>query len=1121
MVKGALYSPIEAVGGLRDALQEFTETVDMIAKPVGMMIGNELRGLAGKKKLTYEDFAAAAEKNTINLPEIMSSNTVTGNIVRKGVQFLVGYAAGGAIMGNLGAGMPIAQAAAKGAVADLAFFDKAEGNLLDVAREAGFLPQALEFLASDPNDSDAEGKLKNALTGVFVGVGIDVIGGAIGKAFKTFRAARAAKKALNTDLHETITKNVIKLINSDTDEAMITSIDDLTNKVYGKVSDAATAGAQYNIDVPEGLKSKLADVAKRAETGVPDDILAKSLTKDVLTSPGTGRLVLDDMVINLDRITGPHELKAAIAEHVKAGFGQAQRGVRVRTWSTVEEAAMKLNPFDVIERQRIGQPLSDIEVLTLRKWRAAFMGKTQELGNEIIANAAKGVEDPALAIRFHKARTLFLTLHEGVQGAAAEAGRALNIFRKLVGDVIKDNGAGEAVDSAKNAKIMASVLDNLGGNESALDAARLLQASFSLEGEEGVDRMLKASSDVFSRPSVYARTRDGLIEAFYNNILSGPKTHIRNIIGNTSAIVLDLTEKKLAGRLAKIMGDDAAARDLGEVMDSIIGMKNSFMDAASYAGKALLTGEEHFGEGKLIDMFKGPQRALSAENFGMGPNNPIGWLITGWGKLGQASGRALMAEDQFFSAMVYGGELKRRAGALIRQELESGTLQAGGVAARLSDLMTNPTKEMMEGAMKQAKYLTFRTPPGKFMQDLNKLRKDFPALRFVVPFMQVVGNIFKFTGERTPAAVLMPSVRASFKAGGADAYTATARMLTGTFLLGLGMDMTLSGQMTGPGPKGDAERKRLLDMGIKPFSVKIGDKMMYINRTDPGASFLTLGASIAEVMMNAGDEVDFEDIGEMITRAGFAVSQVAMDKSMLSSVSGLVAAIEDPKRYSEKFMQRFIGSLLVPNIVADIGQAIDPNMRYATDFIETIRGRIPRLRESLPLVRDHHGRPISYRSSMGAAYDLMSPLYISDYKPEMIDLAMMDDGQTLPSMPTTVVQGEASVSLRNKPAEMSRFHELIGQTKPSRIAVPTNYVVNPRDIKVIDGDTFEITTPAGPERIRLAETNTAEIGKDKDVAELQRLALSTWRSTSARLPCKRLAWTNTVAWSPTCRSTET
>lgn len=1080
--KGVLYSPMEVLGGVRDAGQEFIDFASSIESGAVDLSGlkfkpsNQFWAMAKMAMDLAQDpknFEGAAKNFADNLmaeptqlPDVPESGTVTGQGIRKISQFLTGMAAGSkglSMMGlskeGLKATPAILRTMLTGAISDFAFMDENEGNLMNLAKEFGVEAPVVDFLASNPDDPAVVNRLRNALVGSGFGVLTDGMVGAL----RMFGKARQAKTALQTQMQNTAKQNVI------------------ASAMEAKPGEMVPMVETQDM-IAQRLAGKIDDAMRRTNPGVPDEVLARSLTDEVMSSPGSGKMLVgpSKFVVNLDRINTPEDFRKMVGEFTTAFAGDINkaRGGPTRTWAEVRGAAGDEDPWEILANQRTGKPLSDVETTALRELHYGMLNRVKYLRDAVIKD---GGHNPLLAGEFRQSVALFEMVNEHVRGAAAEAGRALGVWRMISG-----------LNGASTAKAVQKALDEAGGNATSLDLALMLRDAEMIGGSPGVVKMAEKGA--------WAKTRDALTEWFYFSILSGPKTHIRNILGSASAIAMDMSSDIISKRLAKLVGDDKTAELIGDTASVIHGMKTSFWDALFSAGRAIRHGEG-VGEGadKLGDVYRGRTSAISGEAFGLSPNNPLSYILWPVGKLAQGSGRLLSAEDRFFSTLISGGEIARRASLKAREEIAQGlTMGMDNSAARIKALIANPTKDMLAGAAEKAKYLTFRSPPGKFMALSNRLRHEYPTLRFVVPFMNTVGNLMKFGVEYSPLAPSMKKFRDAIKQGGPEAYAAKSKALMGTFLVGLGMDLAFAGQLTGPGPKNSAERKRLTDMGVKPFSLKVGDQMMYLNHVDPGTTPLMLGATIAEAMMNDnGNLITWQDWEEMISRAGFASAQVALDKTALSGISQLVTAMDDPTRYAQDYIKRFAGSLVVPNFIAHAAQALDPQQRYATTLMEQIQSRIPWYREGLSVVRDNHGRPVNYASDMGAMYDFLSPLYMSQFKPEPIDVEMMKHGIGISRLPKDIEatlgdKGSVRVDLSDYPAELSRYHELIGQTRPSQFAHPPTYPVD--RVEVIDGDSFWAVTPDGQrKKYRLAAVNAHELKSkkegDKAKAELQRATL--------------------------------
>lgn len=134
------------------------------------------------------------------------SETVVGGFVEGTANFLSGFAAPYLALGKLGKvgrvvdltfgkekalwsagrkgaalGVDAARGAAAGAVADFIVFSKQDGNLSDLINEyaPSLANPVSEYLASDAEDSELEGRLKNTLDGVVFGSVVDLVMGAV------------------------------------------------------------------------------------------------------------------------------------------------------------------------------------------------------------------------------------------------------------------------------------------------------------------------------------------------------------------------------------------------------------------------------------------------------------------------------------------------------------------------------------------------------------------------------------------------------------------------------------------------------------------------------------------------------------------------------------------------------------------------------------------------------------------------------------------------------------------------------------------------------------------------------------------------------------------------------
>ena len=166
--------PTQVAGGFVDAINETGNAIEDLVKYVG---GDDYKAFQISDFETYEE------------PE-----TVTGSLIRGITQFTTGFIGAGKITKPIKvirkAG-GFTKASLHGAMADAVIFDPQEGRLADLIESNPSLQNPVTtYLKSDPNDSRAEGRFKNAIEGFGLGFAIEGL----------FRTVKILKKRKNMDI---------------------------------------------------------------------------------------------------------------------------------------------------------------------------------------------------------------------------------------------------------------------------------------------------------------------------------------------------------------------------------------------------------------------------------------------------------------------------------------------------------------------------------------------------------------------------------------------------------------------------------------------------------------------------------------------------------------------------------------------------------------------------------------------------------------------------------------------------------------------------------------------------------------------------------------------------------
>lgn len=342
--------------------------------------------------------------------------------------------------------------------------------------------------------------------------------------------------------------------------------------------------------------------------------------------------------------------------------------------------------------------------------------------------------------------------------------------------------------------------------------------------------------------------------------------------------------------------------------------------------------------------------------------------------------RMLSAADELYKAMARRMEL---SGLAVRQAAAEGLKGEEG-RKRIAELLANPTDEMLEKAFDYGRYITFQRPLSGAMQGLSRFTQQMPGMKFILPFVRTPTNLLKFSLERSPAAPLIDTWRADFKAGGARRDLAVARALVGTGVGALIMEMAAKGDITGNGPADEKAKQLMMADGWQLYSIRVGNKYYSYSRLDPFATTLGVAAGMADLQDHM-TERQKDEVALLLTAS---IMQNLSSKTWLSGIGDMVQAVDDPARYADNWWQRFAGSAVVPAGVAQIARSVDPTLREADSTLDAIRARVPGISNTLEPKRDVWGQPITREGGVGP--DLLSPAYVSRAKDDAVTKVLLD-----------------------------------------------------------------------------------------------------------------------------------
>lgn len=702
--------------------------------------------------------------------------------------------------------------------------------------------------------------------------------------------------------------------------------------------------------------------------------------------------------INLQKIGTSDDVKSVI-DRVSNVYRPQIQEARRGTITNEQAAALadEINmPVDKLLARQTGDAFNAENIIAARQVLATSAENLHSLAQTASRADASDIDK----IAFRKALSTHAAIQLQVSGLTAEAGRALNAFKITV----------EGKDAI--AKQIKELMDSSGGPEVT---DQMVNDIANMSDIKSINSYAKKTNN--------ASVLDMLLEARYAAMLSSPKTHVVNMLGNTLFTTWQIPERFLSTAIGKLTpGKDVV--ELGEAEEFAFGMMQGLKESMVMAGKVLRTGESISPITDKAEFHR--QRAISADNVFDLPGlrqasetfpkvtSSIGKGIDFFGEyvVGMPT-RMLMTSDAFFKGV--SGRMQLNAEAYRAARAEG--LKDAELATRIQEIKENPPEDILLRSADFADYATFTNKlEGSLGKMINATLQKNPYLKLVVPFVRTPLNIFYASMERSPFAPMMSSFRADIQAGGTKRDLALAKMSMGTMLQLSVMQLISDGTITGGGPADTKLKQMKRNTGWQPYSLKVGDTYYQYNRLEPLSTLIGMSADFYEVI-GESSEIDEDQTAMIASSLVMATIKNITSKTYLQGLTDIFEVASDPERYGPRYLSSFAGSF-IPAASRAAARYTDPQLRDAKSAIDQMRAKIPGYSDNLPPRRNVWGEPILLTG--GVTAEIISPIYPS----KAVDDPASEEVYRLRlplSMPRREIRG---VDL--KPDEFSRYVELAG-----------------------------------------------------------------------------------------------
>jgi hypothetical protein len=876
---------LSAAQGVVNAVEEQGDFLDEnIISLGGLEFGD------GDGKFTFKDLVPSyvtpkkwkegAYSQKRNLPIFHKPTGTAEQLTEGATRFVTGFVGPSKILKGVGLSGGIVKTGLRGmtagAASDLTVFDPNEGRLSDMLVEfdSPVLNNAVtQYLATDEDDTEMEGRVKNVLEGMIIGGPLEVLFGI--KAFKK------AKKTKDMAEKEKIYKDAGEAIQS-------IKKGKKTKKVKEFIFDGNEA-----IKAKEAVKAlRVGQKEAKKET---ESFIKKILNTRSFKNANQVLKTIDDVSESFDDVTVEYlqndVLRNETAEELAKLLSRDKS--EVLKAMTKDKEFAKQGTVRMLASKQVIQELA----LTLKEVSEKYL---DEFGD----NVKNWTKEAQLEVGQLGGvlRDSVVALKDQIRGAArmTQAGRI---------KVARSEGRVLDVDE------MSNIIKKFEGN-----AAAIAKNIKNKKPEEVINAVAKTR---------YQRTVEVFNSLYINSLLSGVFTQALNIkSGMYEAFIRPL--EIVGGGLAR-----ADLRSIRLGFAQYRGMMLSFGDTMKAVGLALRQGDAILDplqrtQDNLQVVGGKAVRPISGSNLGF--EGAAGTIADYIGIVLELPSRLLMTGDELLKQMNYRGRLYTNA---LDNTMERGLsiyskegkdnikkiFDEGFDKNGHANIKDNPINQ---DALQYARVSTYtNTLKNGTYLDLGSKIQTFlntaPEFRFLAPFIRTPTNLWRHFGNRVPGLGLFTKQNRDLWNSGDR--RARAEVLGRQFL---GMAAVMYGfslatervedengnsypKITGNGPSDFRIKKQWLQLGWQPYSIAQKNEdgtvtYKQYNRMDP--RFFPLGI-VADIIENVGNLND-QQKEDVFTSSVLTVMKNLTNKTYLRGISDLLEVMSDP---TENKVSRFFGNV--------------------------------------------------------------------------------------------------------------------------------------------------------------------------------------------------------------------
>ncbi len=929
-----------------------------------------------------------------------------------------GLGALGNLRGARAAG-EMARAATVGVVA----FDPHEERLANLIESTPLANPITQWLAADPTDTVAEGRMKAALESI--GMDLAIVGtfAAAGKVWKALRlgdetSARKAVEEAEAEIaaaSRPVEAEPLKgnsrgaegplgdapspaAVPEPEGQPLASPIAD-AEAVPSRTMEAA-AEPTPSVSGPANAADEGADLVPSPMPGAPDTAAAPAFRPSATYTDEDTLAVLNGAQRDADALDEHGGWYQAIQAGHTFGRGEGIPYVKLNQDAAVEDFMARA--VDAVEERlsaiKGGEVLTDAAVSRMVAQRARLfgedpttvMGMLQQSGD----NAGRMVADMEAG---------YLITHRMFQDTNALAQR-IN-----AGDFTEFGSREAAVEELKHRLSLASSI--YGASRSitanAGRALRRMRTDFKLrpedlanlqemDGNQLVQMIVNTNGDPkalarAANPTFWQRTMNAVEYVYVNNLVSGPFTQGINLLSNSAMVGLRPLERMLGGAFKAAAGNPEGRNIVTEAAVQYGYLGGALVDGFRMAAKTWKLNDSvlaPFG----TEYYRPNQAAAEAGPAGFKPwTSSPNVLHNVYRAAFQAIGtptRALGYVDELVKQTVYRSKVQARAYVEATAEGTAAGLKGAEldafVTGRVEDRLAASFDELGRGidprALREANVSTFQQdlPEDARIGRIGQFaQRTLPGMKLVLPFVKTPTNVLRYGWKLTPGLnALQTEYRRALR--GMDGQEAQAQaygqMALGVTFMGAAATLAANGMVTGGGPSDPKLRQELAATGWKPYSFvrthMDGSKSYHgFNRFDPFAMPFGIVADLQDMVAAWGDGEEEMDGATAYVSAGIGALAVSLtqqfrEKAYLQGLAQTLEAIMEPEDRGPNLIGQTAANFIPFSAFLRQTNVGDPYLREARSVVDRMMATVPGLSETVPARYDAFGDPVVARRGM-------------------------------------------------------------------------------------------------------------------------------------------------------------